>query len=197
MTVPVIWDTERGTIVSNESAEIIRMLNDAFDGVGAAPGDYYPEAARTEIDAINERVYETLNNGVYKAGFATSQEAYDDAVGPLFETLDWLEEKLASRRFLTGDAPLEADWRLFPTLYRFDPVYHGHFKCNRRRIVDYPNLSAYTRDLYQWPGIADTCHLDHARQHYHRSHESINPHRILPIGADIDLNAPHGRESLG
>jgi len=193
VTVPVLWDTERGTIVSNESSEIIRMLNGAFDGVGATPGDYYPEGAREEIDALNERIYETLNNGVYRSGFATSQEAYDDAVVSLFETLEWLEGILAERRFLTGDAPLEADWRLLPTLLRFDPVYHGHFKCNRRRLVDYANLWGYTRDLYQWPGIRESCNFAHARLHYHRSHESINPHRILPIGADIDFDAPHDR----
>ena len=197
VTVPIVWDTERGTIVSNESAEIIRMLNSAFDDVGASPGDYYPEASREAIDAINERVYETLNNGVYRAGFATGQDAYDEAIGPLFDTLDWLEDILSRQRFLTGDAPLEADWRLFPTLYRFDAVYHGHFKCNRRRLVDYPNLWAYTRDLYQWPGIAGTTHLGHARRHYHLSHETVNPHRILPIGADIDFDAPHGRDGTG
>jgi len=196
VTVPILWDTERETIVSNESAEIIRMFNTAFDDVGAAAGDYYPESARGRIDAINQRVYDTLNNGVYRCGFATSQSAYDEAIVPLFETLDWLEEELRDSRFLCGDTPLEADWRLLPTLLRFDPVYHGHFKCNRRRLVDYPNLWGYTRDLYQWPGIADTCHFEHARRHYHQSHESINPHRILPIGADIDFNAPHQRGLL-
>ena len=196
VTVPILWDTERATIVSNESSEIIRMLNEAFDGVGAAPGDFLPEARREEIEHINERVYETLNNGVYRAGFATSQGAYDEAVEPLFDTLDWLEERLATRRFLTGEAPLEADWRLFPTLYRFDAVYHGHFKCNRRRLVDYPNLAGYTRELYQWPGIAGTCHLGHARLHYHRSHETINPHRIVPIGPEPDFDAPHGRDGV-
>ena len=193
VTVPILWDTERGTIVSNESSEIIRMLDHAFDDLGATPGDHYPEDKRDAIDRINERVYDTLNNGVYKCGFATSQDAYDEAVVPLFETLDHLEGLLAENRFLTGDAPLECDWRLLPTLLRFDPVYHGHFKCNRHRLVDYPNLWAYTRDLYQHPGIRDTCHFEHARRHYHLSHETINPHRILPIGADIDFDAPHGR----
>lgn len=196
VTVPILWDTERETIVSNESSEIIRMLNSAFDGIGATAGDFYPEAARESIDQINERIYDTLNNGVYRCGFATSQSAYDEAVTPLFDTLDWLETQLDKTRFLCGSEPLEADWRLLPTLLRFDAVYHGHFKCNRQRLVDYPNLWGYTRDLYQWPGIAGTCHFDHARQHYHRSHETINPHRILPIGADIDFDSAHGREQL-
>ena len=193
VTVPVLWDTERGTIVSNESSEIIRMLDTAFADVGATPGTFYPEERREAIDALNARVYDTLNNGVYQCGFATSQSAYDEAVGPLFETMDHLDGLLGTRRFLTGDAPLEADWRLLPTLLRFDPVYHGHFKCDRRRLVDYPNLWAYTRELYQWPGVRETCNFDHARLHYHRSHETINPHRILPIGAEIDFDAPHGR----
>lgn len=194
VTVPVLWDTDTGSIVSNESSEIIRMLDHAFDALGATPGDHYPPEKRTEIDAINQRVYDTLNNGVYRCGFATTQEAYDDAIVPLFETLDWLEETLSRQRFLTGDEPLECDWRLFPTLSRFDAVYHGHFKCNLRRLVDYPNLWGYTRDLYQWQGIAATCNFEHARKHYHCSHETINPHRILPIGADIDFLAPHGRD---
>ena len=196
VTVPILWDKEQGTIVSNESSEIIRMLNTAFDGIGAAEGDYYPKALRGDIDAINERVYNTLNNGVYKCGFATTQDAYDEAVTPLFETLDWLEDKLSSRRFLLGDQPTEADWRTFPTLVRFDPVYVQHFKTSKKRIVDYPNLWGYTRDLYQWSGIAGTINMDHTRKHYHLSHESINPHRILPIGPDLDFTAPHGREAL-
>ena len=193
VTVPVLWDTERGAIVSNESSEIIRMLDHAFDDLGATPGDHYPEGRREEIDRINARVYDTLNNGVYKCGFATTQAAYDEAIVPLFETLDWLEGILAERRCLTGDEPLECDWRLLPTLLRFDPVYHGHFKCDRRRIVDYPNLWGYTRDLYQRPGIAGTCDFGHVRRHYHLSHETINPHGILPIGPDLDFGAPHGR----
>ncbi|MDX1667937.1 MAG: glutathione S-transferase family protein [Limnobacter sp.] len=196
VTVPIIWDRQQGTIVSNESAEIIRMLNSAFDEAGAKEGDYYPEHLRKEIDAINERVYHTLNNGVYKCGFATSQQAYDEAVGPLFDTLDWLEEKLSKTRFLLGDQPTEADWRTFPTLLRFDPVYVQHFKTNKKRIVDYPNLWAYTRDLYQWPGVKDTINLEHVRKHYHISHDTINPHRILPIGPDIDYDEPHGRENM-
>ena len=194
VTVPVLWDKHRGTIVSNESSEIIRMFNSAFDGLGAAPGDYYPEALREEIDAINERVYHTVNNGVYRSGFATTQEAYEEAVGPLFESLDWLEDRLSGQRYLTGSAITEADWRLVTTLFRFDPVYVGHFKCNLKRILDYPNLSAYTRDLYQQPGIAETVRLDHIKAHYYASHESINPTRIVPRGPEIDYSAPHDRD---
>ena len=200
VTVPALWDTERGTIVSNESSEIVRMLDTAFDAHGAASGTLYPEARRDEIDALNERIYETVNNGVYKAGFATSQDAHEEAVRPLFDTLDALGEplveRLAGQRFLNGDAPLEADWRLFPTLLRFDLVYHGHFKCNVRRIADYPHLSGYTRELYQWPGIRDTVNLEHAKRHYYGSHESINPTRIVPVGPALDLDAPHGRDGV-
>lgn len=193
VTVPVLWDKERETIVSNESAEIIRMFNAAFNGITGNEDDYYPAGLHDEIEAVNDRVYDTLNNGVYKAGFATTQDAYDDAVVPLFDTLDWLEERLSQSRYLTGDRVTEADWRLFPTLVRFDPVYHQHFKCNRRRIVDYPNLWAYTRELYQWPGVSDTVNFDHFVRHYHYSHESINPHRIIPINPALDYDAPHGR----
>jgi glutathionyl-hydroquinone reductase len=191
-TVPVLWDKQRATIVSNESAEIIRMFNSAFDGVGAKPGDYYPEPLRAEIDAINARIYDTVNNGVYKAGFATTQEAYEAAIGPLFETLDWLEQRLQGRRFLFGAHSTEADWRLFTTLIRFDPVYHGHFKCNIRRLVDYPNLFAYTRDLYQWPGVRETVDFDHIKRHYYQSHRTINPTGIVPVGPRIDFDAPRG-----
>ncbi len=196
-TVPVLWDKERGTIVNNELSEIIRMFNAAFDAVGAEPGDYYPEPLRAEIDALNARIYETVNNGVYKAGFATTQEAYEAAVGPLFETLDWLDERLRERRFLLGPEPTEADWRLFTTLVRFDPVYVGHFKCNVRRLTDYPNLFAYTRDLYQWPRVRETVNLTHIKRHYYMSHTTINPTRIVPVGPTIDYDAPHGRERLG
>lgn len=196
VTVPVLWDRERETIVSNESAEIIRMFNSAFDGITGDRQDFYPPALRAEIDALNERIYATVNNGVYRAGFATRQAAYDAAARALFETLDWLEARLADRRYLAGERVSEADWRLLPTLLRFDPVYHGHFKCNRRRLVDYPNLWAYARELYQWPGVAATWHPDHAVEHYHRSHESINPHGIVPIGPVLDWSAPHGRERL-
>jgi len=196
VTVQFLWDTQNETIVNNESSEIIRMFNDAFDEIGAAPGDYYPAAHREEIDGLNARIYDTLNNGVYKAGFATRQNAYEDAVHPLFETLDFLENRLSGRRFLIGDRPSEADWRLLPTLLRFDPVYHGHFKCNLRRLVDYPNLWGYTRDLYQWPGIAGTFNGAHAQRHYYESHREVNPTGIVPAGPAIDFNAPHDREKL-
>ena len=196
VTVPVLWDTERGTIVSNESAEIIRMLNGAFGGLTGNHDDYWPEAMRDEIDEINARVYATLNNGVYKSGFATTQAAYDEAVAEVFGTLDWLEARLATHRYLMGARITEADWRLFTTLIRFDAVYHGHFKCNRRKLVEYPNLWGYTRELYQVPGVAGTVHFDHITHHYHYSHEKINPHRIVPIGPDLDLDAPHGRDHL-
>jgi len=193
VTVPVLWDKLNGTIVSNESPEIIRMFNSAFDQVGANDGDYYPESLRAEIDSLNERIYESVNNGVYKCGFATSQEAYEEAIGPLFETLDWLDERLSTRRYLTGSSITEADWRLFTTLVRFDPVYVGHFKCNIRRIVDYPNLSGYVRDLYQQPGIADTVNMQHIKNHYYASHESVNPSRVIPAGPDINFMAGHDR----
>jgi len=193
VTVPTLWDKQKNTIVSNESADIIRMFNSAFDGVGAAEGDYYPEDKRAQIDDINERVYHAVNNGVYKAGFATAQDAYEEAVFPLFESLDWLDEKLGKSRFLTGDMPTEADWRLWTTLYRFDLVYHGHFKCNIRRLVDYPNLWPYARDLYQWPGIAETVNPMHAQRHYYESHDMVNPTRVVPAGPDIDWEKPHGR----
>lgn len=196
VTVPVLWDKQTNTIVSNESSEIIRMMNSAFDEIGARPGDYYPQALQKEIDAVNDRIYHTLNNGVYKSGFATTQSAYEEAVIPLFETLDWLEERLSSQRYLMGNATTEADWRLFTTLIRFDPVYVGHFKCNLRRIADYPNLSAYVRDLYQQPGVSETVDMVHIKNHYYASHESINPSRIVPVGPDIDYSAPHGREAL-
>ena len=193
VTVPVLWDKKRATIVSNESSEIIRMMNSAFDAVGATPGDYYPEPLRPEIDVINARVYDTLNNGVYKAGFATTQVAYEEAVGPLFDTLDWLEELLGTRRYLAGDRLTEADIRLFTTLARFDAVYVGHFKCNLRRIVDYPNLWAYTRELYQRPGVAATVDFQHIKRHYHESHRSINPSGIVPAGPVLDFTEPHRR----
>ena len=197
VTVPVVWDKKTNTIVSNESPEIIRMFNSAFDGIGAKEGNYYPEPLRDEIDQLNDRIYDTLNNGVYKSGFATTQEAYEEAVVPLFETLDWLEDILSKKRYLTGSDITEADWRLFTTLVRFDPVYVGHFKCNIRRIADYPNLSNYVRDLYQQPGIADTIHMDHIKKHYYASHETVNPSRVVPVGPDIDYSAPHNRAEKG
>ena len=196
VTVPVLWDRERSTVVSNESADIIRMFNSAFDQVGAAAGDYYPEALRAQIDEVNERVYGNVNNGVYKAGFATTQSAYEEAVVPLFETLDWLEQRLGTRRYLCGQALTEADWRLFTTLLRFDPVYVGHFKCNLRRIVDYPNLSGYLRELHQVPGVAGTVDFQHIKGHYYQSHDMINPTGVVPMGPVLDLDAPHGRGHL-
>ena len=193
VTVPVLWDTKTGTIVSNESSEIIRMFNSAFDGVTGNDLDFWPEEMRDEIEEVNERIYHTLNNGVYKSGFATTQAAYDDAVAALFETMDWLEARLSERRYLMGDRITEADWRLFTTLVRFDPVYHGHFKCNRSRLVDFPNLWAYTRELFQVDGVAATVNFDHIVDHYHRSHTSINPHSIVPMGPDLEWMAPHNR----
>jgi putative glutathione S-transferase len=193
VTVPVLWDKEKSTIVSNESSEIIRMLNSAFDHIGAAEGDFYPEKSRAEINEINAIVYDTVNNGVYKSGFATSQEAYENAVLALFQTLDSLEERLAGQRYLAGDQVTEADWRLFTTLVRFDPVYHGHFKCNIRRVADYANLFAYARELYQWPGVAETVDFHHIKNHYYGSHTSINPTRIVPQGPAIDWTHPHLR----
>lgn len=194
VTVPVLWDKQTKTIVSNESSEIIRMFNTAFDAVGAKVGDYYPPDLRSEIDSLNERIYTTVNNGVYRCGFATTQEAYEQAITPLFDTLDWLEDRLRAKRYLTGDQITEADWRLFTTLIRFDVVYVGHFKCNIRRIADYPNLSEYLRDLYQQPGIAKTVNLEHIKKHYYESHETINPSRVVPKGPVVDFTAPHSRK---
>ena len=193
VTVPVLWDRQTHRIVNNESSDIIRMFNTAFDGVGATPGDFYPVALRPAIDALNARIYDTLNNGVYRAGFATTQSAYEEAVRALFATLDVLEAQLSVTRYLVGDVPTEADWRVLPTLLRFDAVYVGHFKCNLRRLVDYPNLWAYTRDLYQLPGVAQTFNLEHAKRHYFESHAVINPSGIVPLGPMLDFHAPHGR----
>lgn len=193
VTVPILWDKTQNTIVSNESSEIIRMFNSAFDGLTGNTDDYWPAGLQDAIAPVNDRIYDTFNNGVYKCGFATTQDAYDGAVNPLFDTLDWLEDRLSTHRYLMGDHLTEADWRLFPTLVRFDPVYHLHFKCNRKRIVDYPNLWAYTRELYQWPRVADTVNFDHIVRHYHYSHETINPHRIIPTNPVLDFDAPHGR----
>lgn len=193
VTVPVLWDRERATIVNNESSEIIRMFNRGFDDIGAKAGDYFPEDLRDEIDRLNARIYDTVNNGVYKAGFATRQEAYEEAVAALFESLDWLNHLLGSRRYLTGDRQTEADWRLFTTLVRFDAVYVGHFKCNLRRIADYPNLSEYLRDLYQVPGVAETVNMQHIKGHYYESHRMINPTGIVPKGPITDFSSPSGR----
>lgn len=186
VTVPVLWDERRRTIVSNESSEIIRMLTSAFDGIGALPGDYWPAPLRLEIEAVNERVYRTVNNGVYRAGFATRQEAYDEAVAELFDSLDWLEDRLEGRQWLVGDRLTEADIRLFTTLLRFDPVYFGHFKCNLRRLVDYPRLWAFTRRLLALPGVAGTVNFEHIKRHYYGSHRTINPTGIVPMGPVID-----------
>lgn len=175
VTVPVLWDKVRGTIVNNESAEIIRMLSHEFAGIARTPYDFYPAELRPTIDAVNERVYATVNNGVYRAGFATSQEAYDEAVRALFESLDWLEVHLSRQRYLAGDRNTEADWRLFTTLIRFDAVYYGHFKCNLRHVYEFPNLWGFVRELYQWPGVAETVKLDEIKRHYYASHSTINP----------------------
>ena len=198
VTVPVLWDKKTGTVVSNESSEIIRMFNSAFDGVNGVDRDldFYPEALRDEIDAINQPIYDNVNNGVYKCGFATSQEAYEEAFDALFAELDTLEERLATNRYLLGETLTEADWRLFTTLVRFDPVYVGHFKCNRKRIADYPALSGYMRELYQMPGVAETVDLNHIKKHYYGSHESVNPTGIVPKGPDLDYGAPHDRDRL-
>ena len=193
VTVPVLWDRETDSIVNNESAEIIRIFNVAFDAIGAAPGDYYPSALREEIDAVNARVYATLNNGVYRAGFARTQDAYDLAVRALFETLDWLEERLSRQPYLCGERTTEADWRLFTTLIRFDAVYHGHFKCNIRRIVDYPALWDFTRSLHQAAGVAETVDFGHIKRHYYISHAWVNPTRIVPVGPALDLATPGSR----
>ena len=197
VTVPVLWDRKRERIVSNESAEIIRMLNSAFDEWGDASLDFYPESLREDIDAINATVYDNVNNGVYKAGFATSEDAYEEAFDALFSTLDDLEERLGQGRYLVGNRLTEADWRLFTTLVRFDPVYVGHFKCNLRRIADYPNLSNYLRDLYQVPGVAETVDLHHIKNHYYRSHETLNSGGIVPKGPALAYDAPHDRSRFG
>ena len=193
VTVPVLWDKLTSKIVNNESGEIIRMLNSEFDAFGDASLDFYPKELRGEIDGINAVIYDNVNNGVYKCGFATTQEAYEEAFDALFETLDMLEERLSGQRFLVGPRITEADWRLFTTLVRFDPVYVGHFKCNLRRIADYPNLSNYLRDLYQYPGVSETVNMDHIKNHYYRSHPSVNPTRIVAKGPLLNYSAPHDR----
>jgi putative glutathione S-transferase len=198
VTVPVLWDTQTGRIVNNESADILVMLNEAFDALAGHPErDYYPSRLRTSIDELNDRIYERVNNGVYRAGFATSQEAHEEAVYPLFATLDELDARLSDQRYMFGSEQTLADWRLFPTLLRFDPVYVGHFKCNLRRIVDYPNLWPYVRDLYQTAGVAETVDLDHIKRHYYMTHPGINPAGVVPVGPIIDFGAPHGRQGSG
>ncbi|WP_019212470.1 glutathione S-transferase family protein [Yersinia massiliensis] len=194
VTVPVLWDKQQQTVVSNESADIIRMFNSVFDNVGAIAGDYYPAALRSDIDDINSWVYDQVNNGVYKAGFATTQSAYDEAVATLFDALDRLEQILAKHRYLAGNTLTEADLRLWTTLVRFDPVYVTHFKCDKRRISDYPNIYGFLREIYQMPGIAETVDFAHIRNHYYRSHGTINPFGIISIGPQQDLLAAHGRD---
>ncbi|MCO7224731.1 glutathione S-transferase family protein [Pleionea sp. CnH1-48] len=196
VTVPILWDKQQKTIVSNESADIIRMFNSAFDHLGAKAGDFYPEEKRKQIDELNDLVYHNINNGVYKAGFATTQTAYEEAVNELFDTLEQLESILSKQRYLTGNQITEADWRLFTTLIRFDAVYVGHFKCNKKRIQDYVALGAYLRDLYQQPGIADTVNIEYIKAHYYASHTSINPTQVIPVGPELNLNEPHHREAL-
>lgn len=198
VTVPTLWDKEKQTIASNESAEIIRMFNSAFDGLEGVRTDldFYPAALQGEIDEVNARVYDTVNNGVYKAGFATAQDRYEEAYEALFESLDWLEARLAGQRYLVGGQLTEADWRLFTTLIRFDAVYFSHFKCNRQRIGDFPALSAYLRDLYQVPGVAQTVDIGQIKRHYYVSQRTINPTQIVPVGPALDFDAPHGREKL-
>jgi putative glutathione S-transferase len=196
VTVPVLWDKEKRVIVNNSDDDLMRILNREFDSYTDSDLDLYPEKYRADIDRLNELIYETVNDGVYRAGFATSQTAYEQAVYPLFETLDQLDARLSTRRYLFGDSPLETDWRLFVTLIRFDPVYNGHFKCNIRRIADYPSLYGYLRDLYQIDGIAGTVNFDHIKRHYYFTHDDINPTRIVPVGPAQDLWAPHARESL-
>ncbi len=193
VTVPVLWDRERETVVNNESSEILRMFNREFDALGDASVDLYPEALREAIDAMNAYVYPRVNNGVYRCGFATTQEAYAEAFAELFEALDRLDRELGERRYLVGDRITEADWRLFTTLVRFDAVYVGHFKCNLRRIADTPNLSGYLRELYQLPGVAETVSFEHIKRHYYESHDTINPTGVVPIGPQLDLDRPHGR----
>ncbi len=196
VTVPVLWDKVRNCIVSNESADIIRMLNSAFDPLGGAPGDFYPEGLHTEIDDLNDLIYDTINNGVYQAGFATTQSAYEGALYPLFQTLEMLDARLGHQRYLLGERITEADWRLFTTLIRFDAVYHGHFKCSLKRIIDYSHLWGYVRELFQWPGIAETVDLEQIKAHYYRSHTTVNPTGVVPVGPRLELNAAHGRSHL-
>jgi len=197
VTVPVLWDKQTETIVSNESSEIIRMFNSAFDHLTGNTDDYYPEALQEAIDGLNDRTYDNINNGVYRAGFATTQAAYEEAFYQLFDALDWVEGLLSRQRYLAGDQLTEADWRLFTTLIRFDAVYFGHFKTNRQLLADFPAISAYVRELYQVPGVAETVNFDHIKTHYYASHRTINPTGVVPIGPEQDFTAPHGREFAG
>jgi putative glutathione S-transferase len=195
-TVPVLWDRNTERVINNESAEILRMLNFEFEAFATSSVDFYPQPLRDEIDALNERIYETVNNGVYRAGFARTQTAYAQACDALFETFDWLEDLLARRRYLAGSQITEADWRLFTTLVRFDAVYYIHFKCSKRRLVDYPNLWGYTRELYQVGGVQETVDFDHIKRHYYLTHPGINPTGIVPCGPEIDFTSPHGRDEV-
>lgn len=197
VTVPVVWDKKQKTIVNNESSEIIRMLNSAFDEITGNADDYYPEALRAEIDEINDYVYSTINNGVYKAGFATEQSVYEEEVAKLFDALDAIEKRLSNQRYLVGNTLTEADIRLFTTLLRFDPVYVGHFKCNIRRLADYPNISNYLQDLYQVEGVSGTVDMTHIKEHYYTSHKQINPNGIVPSGPKFDYSEPHNRHCFG
>lgn len=197
VTVPILWDKKLNTIVNNESADIIRILNSDFNALTGNDDDYYPELLRSDIDEINELVYHSINNGVYKSGFATTQEAYEEAVNALFDALEEVETRLSSSRYLVGDTLTEADWRLFTTLIRFDPVYHGHFKCNKKQISDYPNTFGYMKELYQVPGVAETVNFDHIKRHYYFSHTMINPTQVIPVGPSQDLMSAHGRENIG
>ena len=197
VTVPVLWDKQDGRIVSNVDEDIMRMLNSAFDDYTDADLNLLPDALLSEIDGVNDFVYPNVNDGVYRSGFATTQHAYETAVTALFDALDRLDERLSKQRYLVGERITEADWRLFPTLIRFDAVYHGHFKCNMRRLIDYPNLYGYTLDLYQQPGVADTVDFDHIKRHYYITHDDLNPTQVVPLGPDMDLMAPHGRDEVG
>jgi len=196
VTVPVLWDKQTQTVVSNESSEIIRMFNTAFNHLTGNTADYYPDALHDKIDTLNERIYDTINNGVYRTGFATTQAAYESAFHTLFNSLDWVERLLTQQRYLVGDQLTEADWRLFTTLIRFDAVYFGHFKANRQQLADYPAISGYVRELYQLPGVADTVSFEHIKTHYYASHRTINPTGIIPVGPAQDFNAAHGRDGL-
>jgi putative glutathione S-transferase len=194
VTVPVLWDKETSSIVSNESSDIIQMLNSSFDSVGASAGDFFPTDLETEMKQVNERIYDTFNNGVYKCGFATSQKAYQNALDELFKTMDWMEDRLSQGRYLLGNVMTASDWRAFPTLCRFDAIYHAHFKCSKKRLIDYPNLWDYTRDLYQTSGISETFDMEHARKHYYLSHTQINPTAIIPeLLSNADFSVPHTR----
>jgi glutathionyl-hydroquinone reductase len=196
VTVPVLWDKKTQTIVSNESSEIIRMFNSEFEALSHSSADFYPAEYQQEIDEVNERIYNTVNNGVYRAGFATTQAAYEEAFSELFDSLQWLENRLSKQRYLVGDSITEADWRLFTTLIRFDAVYVGHFKCNLKRIADYPALSAYLRELYQVEGVAETVSFDHIKTHYYASHKTINPTGVIPLGPEQDFLRAHHREDI-